>query len=55
MKLPSVEYLYNNAKNSFVRFPLTVIMSSIAVMFGIYLIEFFKDTLNVFPYINIML
>jgi hypothetical protein len=55
MKLPSINYLIQNAKDSFKRFPLTIISSLIAVIFGIYLIENGKDITNIFPYINIML
>jgi hypothetical protein len=55
MKLPSINYLIQNAKDSFKRFPLTIISSLIAVIFGIYLIENGKDIDNIFPYINIML
>ncbi len=55
MKLPSVNYLMTNAKESFVRFPLTVLSSLISVVVGIYLIENEKDMLNMFPFINLML
>lgn len=55
MKLPSINYLITSAKKSFLRFPLTIIASLIAVILGIYLIEFNKDITNIFPYINIML
>jgi len=55
MKLPSIHYLFSQAKNSAVRFPLTLITSFIAVCIGIYLIEFEKDAINLFPFINAML
>ena len=55
MKLPSINYLITSAKKSFLRFSLTIIASLIAVILGIYLIEFNKDITNIFPYINIML
>lgn len=55
MKLPSINYLYTRAKNSAVRFPLTLIASFISVCIGIYLIEFEKDAINLFPLINAML
>lgn len=55
MKLPSINVLVTTAKKSFLRFPLTIITSFIAVIIGIYLIEFNKDIKNMFPYINVML
>lgn len=55
MKLPSIDYLYTRAKNSAVRFPLTLIASFISVCIGIYLIEFENDAINLFPLINLML
>ena len=55
MKLPSIQYLFKNAKNSFVRFPLTILSSLVAVVIGIYLTECHKSIDNIFPYINIIL
>lgn len=55
MKLPSIIYLLTSAKESFKRFPLTIISSLIAVVFGVYLTEYFKEMTNMLPYINIML
>ena len=55
MKLPSINYLVQNAKDAFTRFPLTIISSLIAVILGVYLIENGKDIDNTFPYINLML
>jgi hypothetical protein len=55
MKLPSINYLYQRAKSSVVRFPLTILSSFIAVSIGIYLVEFEKNTTNFFPFINLML
>ena len=55
MKLPSLNYLISNAKNSLLRFPLTVLAAAVAVVLGIYLIENNKNITNLFPYINIML
>ena len=55
MKLPSIQYLFKNAKNSFVRFPLTILSSLAAVVIGIYLTECHKSIDNIFPYINIIL
>lgn len=55
MKLPSINYLIANAKSSFLRFPLSILSSFIAVIIGIYLVENNKDINNLFPYINFML
>lgn len=55
MKLPSINYLAIHAKDSFIRFPLTIISSLIAVTIGIYLVEVGRDMNNVLPYINVML
>mgnify|MGYP000858185832 FL=1 len=55
MRIPSVNYLMAHAKNSFLRFPLTILASLIAVVIGIYLIECHKDITNLLPYINVML
>ncbi|MCB9361302.1 MAG: DUF4153 domain-containing protein [Flavobacteriales bacterium] len=55
MQLPSINYLYQKAKNSAVRFPLTLISSLLAVTIGIYLAEQEGVVGNLFPYINAML
>lgn len=55
MKLPSIEYLYSTAKNAFIRFPLSLTSSFIAVVVGIYLLENEKEIINIFPYLNIIL
>ena len=55
MKLPSIQYLYQQAKNSAVRFPLTLITSFVAVTLGIYLVEQEGVMENMFPFINAML
>jgi hypothetical protein len=55
MKLPSVNYLYQKAKNSAVQFPLTLISSLLAVIIGIYLAEQEGVVGNLFPFINAML
>ena len=52
MRIPSVNYLMAHAKNSFLRFPLTILASFIAVVIGIYLIECHKGIANILPYIN---
>jgi len=55
MKLPSLEYLANNAKVSFLRFPFTILSSLLAVGIGIYLVEYENDIANMFPFINTLL
>lgn len=55
MKLPSVDYLYQKTKSSFLRFPLTILSAFIAVIIAIYLTEYNKEINNTFPYINSML
>lgn len=55
MKLPSIDYLISKSKESFVRFPLTVLSSLLAVSLGIYLIEFGEDTANPLPFVNLLL
>lgn len=55
MKLPSINYLITNAKDSFKRFPLTIVSSFIAAILGIYLIENGNSITNKFPYINLIL
>lgn len=39
MKLPSLAYLHSSARNSFMRFPLTIVCAVVAVTVGIYLAE----------------
>ncbi len=55
MKIPSIHYLTTQAASSFLRFPLTILASVIAVIQGVYLVEFGDKTLNIFPEINLML
>lgn len=55
MKLPSIHYLLANARTSFLRFPLTIISATLAVILGIYLTECRENIVNKFPYINILL
>lgn len=55
MQLPSINYLYQKAKNSALRFPLTLISSFLAVTIGIYLAEQEGVIGNMFPLINAML
>ncbi|MCK4661487.1 MAG: DUF4153 domain-containing protein [Bacteroidales bacterium] len=55
MKLPSINYLISNSKESFLRFPLTIISSLVAVCIAIYMIEYKDNIENMFPYINLLL
>lgn len=55
MKLPSLNLLFTNAKNSLFRFPLTIIASLLGVIMSIYLVEYKKEVDNMFPYINFLL
>lgn len=55
MKLPSLSYLYTNAKYSLKRFPLTIISSIIAVAIGIYLVEIEPGATAIFPFIHALL
>lgn len=55
MKLPSLNYLFVQAKNAVFRFPLSLVFSIIAVSIGIYLVEDEKNIANFFPYLNLML
>ncbi|MBL4887745.1 MAG: DUF4153 domain-containing protein, partial [Flavobacteriaceae bacterium] len=55
MKLPSLDYLFNKSKESFLRFPLTILSSIVAACIGIYMVEFEDEIKNFFPYINLLL
>lgn len=55
MKLPSIVYLVDSLKTSFLRFPLTILSASVAVCIGVYLTEYYDEIDNQFPYINLLL
>ncbi|TPN85195.1 DUF4153 domain-containing protein [Aquimarina algicola] len=55
MKLPSIDYLIKTSKDSFLRFPLTILSSLLSVIIGIYLIEVNEDKDNLLPFIHILL
>ncbi|MCF8424633.1 MAG: DUF4153 domain-containing protein [Bacteroidia bacterium] len=55
MKLPSINYLITSAKNSLIRFPLTILCSLLSAMVAIYLVEYGKSDSKMLPYINVML
>jgi uncharacterized protein DUF4153 len=55
MQLPSINYLYQKAKNSAIRFPLTLISSLLGVVVAIYIFEHEQVIDKMFPLINAML
>jgi len=55
MKIPSIQFLYKNAKASLHRFPLTIISAFIGVLISIFLIEKNDSIKNMFPYVNLLL
>ena len=55
MKLPSINYLITSAKNSLIRFPLTILCSLLSAVVAIYLVEYGKSDNKMLPYINVML
>lgn len=52
MHLPSINYLLSSAKESLLRFPLTLLSAFCGVCLAIYLVEFEDEITNYFPYIN---
>jgi hypothetical protein len=55
MKLPSLQYLFDQTLLSFRRYPMVLISASIASATAVYLNEFGRDLDNTFPYINLLL
>ncbi len=55
MKLPSLSYLGNQAKQAFLRFPLTILSALVLVWLGIDLIETGKELPEVLPEFNVLL
>jgi hypothetical protein len=55
MQIPSIHFLYKNAKASLHRFPLTIISAFVGVLISIFLIEENDSIKNMFPYINLLL
>ncbi|MBS4043966.1 MAG: DUF4153 domain-containing protein [Chitinophagaceae bacterium] len=55
MKLPSVQYLLNQATTSLKRYPFTIFSALVAVVMSIYLIEQWEKITNALPYINLLL
>ena len=55
IKLPSIKHLITQSKESFFRFPLTILSSLVATCIGIYLVEFSDEIKNHFPLINLLL
>jgi hypothetical protein len=54
-KLPSLNYLFVQAKDSLIRFPITILVSFLSACLGIYLVEYGKEINNYFPYLNTLL
>ena len=55
MKLPSINYLYSQARDAFLRFPITIISSVLGMFVALYMIEYHDDIDNFFPFINLLL
>ena len=55
MKLPSLQYLIQQAAGAFLRHPMVIFSAAVAVFFAIFLVEHEGDLDNVFPYINLLL
>ncbi len=55
MKLPSIQYLSSQALTSFLRFPLSIISSLIAVVVAVYAFENDNEITNKLAYINVIL
>ncbi len=55
MKLPSLQFLFQQAVGAFVRHPMVIISAAMAVFFAIFLVEHESDLENVFPYVNLLL
>ncbi|WP_422361057.1 DUF4153 domain-containing protein [Reichenbachiella sp.] len=52
MNLPSINYLLSSAKESLLRFPLTLLCAFCGVCLAIYMVELEDEITNYFPYIN---
>lgn len=55
MKVPSITYLIEHAKKAFLRSPFTLLSAFLAVSISIYLVEYWDDISNLFPYVNLLL
>src|SRR5690606_19976322 len=55
MKFPSLDYQIQNARQSFLRFPLAILSAFAGTLIGIYLVEVQEVEDNLFPLINLML
>ena len=55
LRFPSLDYLLTEARQAFLRFPLTILSALVAVVIAIYLVETEDQTFNRLPYINAML
>ncbi|WP_224994932.1 DUF4153 domain-containing protein [Cesiribacter sp. SM1] len=55
LRFPSLDYLLSQARNSFLRYPMSILSALLGVVCAIYLIETEAQHFNRFPYINLML
>tara|TARA_Y100001972_G_scaffold126580_1_gene180715 strand:+ start:8832 stop:10694 length:1863 start_codon:yes stop_codon:yes gene_type:complete len=55
MKLPSLQFLFQQAVGAFLRHPMVIVSAAVAVFFAIFLVEHEGDLDNVFPFINLLL
>ncbi len=55
MKLPSLQYLIQQAVGAFLRHSMVIVSAAVAVFFAIFLVEHEGDLENVFPYVNLLL
>ncbi|MDO6736756.1 DUF4153 domain-containing protein [Wenyingzhuangia sp. 2_MG-2023] len=55
MKFLSIRYLYNNAKDSFLKYPLVVLSAFVAVVLSLVLVEYDDEITNKLPCINALL
>ena len=55
MKLPSIQYLSAQAIKSFLRFPLSILSSFVAVVVAVYAFEYDNEITNKLAFINVLL
>lgn len=55
MKLPSIQYLLNQATTSLKRYPFTILSALVGVVTSIYLTEQWDKITNALPYVNLLL
>ncbi|UXP33470.1 DUF4153 domain-containing protein [Reichenbachiella agarivorans] len=55
MNIPSLKYLWHKMLDGFLRFPLTIVSSAIGCAVAIYLTEKEFNSVNILPYVNVLL